>query len=55
MNEHYDKGGIVLQQSVDILKDDTPETLAKKVLKIEHSIYLQVVQLFCSDKIKNQY
>ena len=55
VNEHYDKGGIVLQQSVDILKDDTPETLAKKVLKIEHSIYLQVVQLFCSDKIKNQY
>ena len=52
VNEHYDKGTIVLQKSLNVLKSDTPESLSKKILKIEHSIYLEAVHLFCLDKIK---
>ena len=55
VNEHYDKGTIVLQKSLNVLESDTPESLAKKILKIEHSIYLKAVHLFCLDKIKIQY
>ena len=55
VNEHYDKGTIVLQKSLNVLKSDTPESLSKKILKIEHSIYLEAVHLFCLDKIKIQY
>ena len=55
VNEHYDKGAIVLQKSLNVLKSDTPESLSKKILKIEHSIYLEAVHLFCLDKIKIQY
>ncbi|MBD23597.1 MAG: phosphoribosylglycinamide formyltransferase [Candidatus Marinimicrobia bacterium] len=55
VNEHYDKGAIVLQKSLNVLKSDTPESLSKRILKIEHSIYLEAVNLFCLDKIKIQY
>ena len=29
VNEHYDEGPIILQKAVDVLPDDTPETLQK--------------------------
>jgi phosphoribosylglycinamide formyltransferase-1 len=34
-----DSGPIIEQASVPVLPDDTPETLAARVLKIEHEIY----------------
>lgn len=34
-----DSGPIILQASLEILKTDTPETLAKRVLELEHDIY----------------
>jgi len=39
VNEEYDKGEILLQRTVPVLPDDTPETLAARVLKCEHSLY----------------
>jgi len=38
-DEIYDNGKILLQKKVPVLPDDTPETLAARVLKIEHEIY----------------
>ncbi len=35
VNEHYDKGEIIAQHICDIALDDTPETLANKVQKLE--------------------
>lgn len=43
VNEHYDEGTILLQKKVDVLDSDTPETLAKKVLKLEHEWYSKVI------------
>jgi phosphoribosylglycinamide formyltransferase-1 len=31
---------------------DTPDTLAEKVLKVEHRIYPEAVRLYCEGKIK---
>ena len=44
VNEYYDKGKILEQKSVMVDEDDTPETLAKKVLKIEHSLYVETLK-----------
>lgn len=39
VNEEYDKGEILLQRTVPVLPDDTPETLAARVLACEHALY----------------
>ena len=51
VNECYDKGPIVLQDTVDVDKEDTIDSISKKVLEIEYSIYLKAVNLFCEDKL----
>jgi phosphoribosylglycinamide formyltransferase 1 len=43
VDEEYDTGAIVAQQTVDVLPDDTPETLAARVLAAEHELYPRVV------------
>ena len=35
----YDDGKILAQESVILDEEDTPESLAKKILKIEHALY----------------
>ncbi len=39
-----DDGPIIIQAKVNINRDDTPETLKKRVLKYEHSIYPTAIQ-----------
>ncbi|AOS82936.1 phosphoribosylglycinamide formyltransferase [Chlorobaculum limnaeum] len=39
VNEEYDKGRIIKQNHVPVLPDDTPETLAERVLLCEHRLY----------------
>ena len=42
-----DHGPIIIQAAVPVLKDDTPVTLAARVLHEEHRIYPQAVHWFC--------
>ena len=51
VNSDYDKGKILAQKSVIVDECDTPECLAKKVLKIEHMIYVQTLQKIIEGKI----
>ena len=51
VDEDYDHGPIVLQKSVEIAESETPESLAEKVLIIEHEIYPEVIQLFSEGKV----
>jgi len=44
VNEEYDKGKILLQRTVPVLPDDTPETLAARVLKCEHRLYPEALE-----------
>jgi phosphoribosylglycinamide formyltransferase-1 len=46
-----DEGPIVLQRAVDVLEDDTPETLAARVLVVEHQILPAAVALYCRGKL----
>lgn len=43
VDEEYDTGPIVAQEHVPVLPDDTPETLAARVLAVEHRLYPRVV------------
>lgn len=52
VDEEYDHGPIVMQRAVEVRDDDTPETLAERVLKVEHEIYPQAIKLFVEGKVK---
>ena len=51
VNEHYDKGPIIMQEKVIVKDNDNANTLSKKVLEKEYSLYIKAVNLFCRDKI----
>ena len=44
VNEEYDKGGVVFQTSCYVSPNETPESLAKKIHKLEHEHYPRVVE-----------
>ena len=43
VNAEYDSGEIVAQTKVPVLENDTPEILAKRVLKREHEFLIEVI------------
>jgi phosphoribosylglycinamide formyltransferase-1 len=45
VDEGLDSGPIVLQEAVSVEEDDTPETLALRILAAEHRIYPRAVRL----------
>ena len=47
-----DAGPIILQKAVDVMEDDTPEALQKRIMEqAEWKILPKAVQLFCDGKI----
>ena len=48
-----DAGPIVLQKAVEVMEDDTPETLQRRIMEqAEWTILPRAVRLFCEGKIK---
>jgi phosphoribosylglycinamide formyltransferase-1 len=47
-----DAGPIAMQGAVAVLDDDTPETLAARILTVEHRIYPNALRLLASDRIR---
>ena len=52
VTEGVDEGPIIIQAAVPILNEDTPETLAARILVQEHKIYPRAVQLFAEGRLK---
>lgn len=52
VDEEYDHGPIVLQRCVEVLDDDTPESLAERILPIEHQVYAEALQLFAQNRVR---
>lgn len=44
VNEEFDKGPILAQSTVSVLENDTPESLAARVLEQEHILLPQTIQ-----------
>ncbi len=51
VDEEYDKGPIVMQKVVDVLPTDTPETLAARILPVEHEIYPKAIAAFATNRV----
>jgi phosphoribosylglycinamide formyltransferase-1 len=51
VDEEYDRGAIVIQKPVLVDELDTPETLAAKVLIVEHEIYPEAIKAFAENRV----
>jgi phosphoribosylglycinamide formyltransferase-1 len=52
VDTEMDSGPIIIQAIVKIKENDTEESLAKRILREEHRIYPEAVNLFARKKIK---
>jgi len=44
VNEHYDEGNIIFQESIDVSDCSSPEEVAQKVLSLEHKNYPAIIE-----------
>lgn len=51
VDANYDTGPIIMQHAVKVEDDDTPESLAKRILPYEHELLVHSVAMLCSDRI----
>ena len=52
VNEHYDEGPILLQKSIDVLPEDTPQSLQLRIMKeCEQVILPQAIQLIANQQV----
>lgn len=52
VNNEYDKGEILLQKTIDISTENSPEKIAAKVLQLEHEYFPEIIEEFIE---KNTY
>lgn len=52
VTEGVDEGPIIIQAAVPLLDDDTPDTLAARILVQEHKIYPRAAQLFAEGRLR---
>jgi len=51
VDPNYDSGRAIMQESIQLSFKDTPESIAAKVLKIEHKIFPEALSLLVRNKI----
>ncbi|MGM0472479.1 MAG: phosphoribosylglycinamide formyltransferase, partial [Bacillota bacterium] len=47
-----DTGPIINQAAVPVLEEDTVTSLAERILKVEHQIYAEAIQLFAEGRLE---
>lgn len=47
-----DSGDVIQQEKIPVSPEDTAESLARKVLKIEHPLYIRALRKVASDRLK---
>jgi phosphoribosylglycinamide formyltransferase 1 len=52
VDEGLDSGPIVAQEAVPVLSGDTPETLAARILEVEHRLYPRAVRLLLEGRCR---
>lgn len=53
VNENYDDGAIIFQQSVKLDANDTPEKVAEKIHELEYEYFPKVVENVILNEVKN--
>lgn len=54
VDEGLDSGPIILQETVPVFPDDTEESLANRILEVEHRLYPEAVRLLAAGRLKVQ-
>lgn len=44
VDEHYDQGDLIFQESCPVLESDTADSLAMRIHKLEHEQYPKVIE-----------
>lgn len=52
VDEGVDTGPIIIQAAVPVYHDDTEETLAERILKMEHCVYPEAIRLFSEGRLR---
>ena len=52
LDENYDTGPIINQCQVPVLENDTADTLAERVLKHEHRLFAETLQMISDGRIR---
>ncbi|MBN1352415.1 phosphoribosylglycinamide formyltransferase [candidate division KSB1 bacterium] len=52
VDEKFDHGAPIIQRCVPVLSDDTPQTLAQRVLGVEHQVFTEALRLFAENRIE---
>jgi len=47
-----DAGPIIFQEAVDVLPDDTEETLHERIKQVEQRLYPEAIRLFADGRLK---
>ena len=53
VNEEYDKGLTIHEEPIEVCKDDTAESLSKRVLSYEHKLYSKIINQIIN-KVENE-
>lgn len=51
VTEEFDDGAVIGRRVVEVMPDDTPESLQERVLPVEHALQIQVLQEFADGRI----
>lgn len=51
-DDQYDHGQIILQGTVPVLDDDTPETLAARIHEVENELYPEAIRLWADGRLR---
>jgi phosphoribosylglycinamide formyltransferase-1 len=52
VDENLDHGAIIAQKTVEVLDEDTAETLAERILRHEHKLYVESIAGIVEEKIE---
>jgi phosphoribosylglycinamide formyltransferase-1 len=52
VDENLDHGAIIAQKAVEVLDEDTAETLAERILEHEHALYIESIAQIVEEKIE---
>ncbi len=52
VDEKYDHGPIIMQKPVEVLDDDTPDSLAERVQAVEREIYPEAIRLYVAGRLR---
>ena len=55
VDSEYDHGRILMQKAVDVMPDDTPESLQQRIMtQAEHIILPRAVEMICKETAENK-